>query len=171
MIGRKKNPPNTKTPPRKFQFWLRSGVFCVEVVVCKSFLKLTVGISALLLHSWALSWNPFASAEEFAEVTFTPAELAQIQVQAGWAKGDDQTLIFELVNGLKGPIQCGAANVDLNDGKSVGKQFVPKFAIPGNATRNASMNVVKGSLKAYALSCSCFKKKGSDICVNPLKSS
>jgi len=29
--------------------------------------------------------------------------------------------------------------------------------------------VVKGTMKAYALTCSCFKKKGFDVCVNPLK--
>jgi hypothetical protein len=73
-------------------------------------------------------------------------------------------------NGLKGPIQCGVANVVLKDGKTVSKVFVPKFAIPGNASRNASMPVQKGSMKSYALSCSCFKKKGADECVNPLKS-
>lgn len=116
----------------------------------------------------ALAWSPFGS-EDVTEVALSKSELQKIKVNAGWAKGDDQTLIFELVNGLKGPIQCGAANVDLNDGKSVGKQFVPKFAIPGNATRNASMNVVKGTMKAYALTCSCFKRKGSDECINPLK--
>ena len=44
----------------------------------------------------------------------------------------------------------------------------PKFAIPGQATRNASMPVVKGTMKAYSLTCSCFKKKGEDACVNPL---
>lgn len=120
----------------------------------------------LPLVVWA--WNPFGS-DDVSEVALSKSELQKIKVNAGWAKGDEQTLIFEVSNGLKGPIQCSAANVDLNDGKSVGKQFVPKFAIPGNATRNASMNVVKGTMKAYALTCTCFKRKGSDECVNPLK--
>jgi len=123
-------------------------------------------ISLLPVHAKALN---FFLGDDQLEVPLTKVELQKIKVNAGWAKGDDQTLIFEVVNGLKGPIQCGAANVDLNDGKSVGKQFVPKFAIPGNATRNASMNVVKGTMKAYALTCTCFKRKGSDECVNPLK--
>ena len=129
-------------------------------------------VMTIFLSMWiplsALAWNPFGS-DDFSEVPLSKSELQKIKVNAGWAKGDDQTLIFELVNGLKGPIQCGAANVDLNDGKSVGKQFMPKFAIPGNATRNASMSVVKGTMKAYALTCSCFKRKDSDECVNPLK--
>ena len=123
-------------------------------------------ISLLPVHAKALN---FFGGDDLLEVPLTKVELQKIKVNAGWAKGDDQTLIFELVNGLKGPIQCGAANVDLNDGKSVGKQFVPKFAIPGNSTRNASMNVVMGTMKAYALTCSCFKRKGSDECINPLK--
>ncbi len=123
----------------------------------------------LFVSANALAWNPFAS-DDFSEVALSKAELQKVQVNAGWAKGDDQTLIFEVNNGLKGPMQCGAANVDLNDGKSVGKVFMPKFAIPGHATRNASMSVVKGTMKAYALTCSCFKKKGAGDCVNPLKS-
>jgi len=110
----------------------------------------------------------FFGKDDAIEVPLTKPELQKINVNAGWAKGEDQTLIFELHNGLKGPIQCGAANVELNDGKKVGKVFVPKFAIPGNATRNASMSVVKGAMKSYALTCSCFKLKGSDECVNPL---
>jgi hypothetical protein len=129
-------------------------------------------VMTIFLSLWmpfsAMAWNPFAN-EDFSEVPLSKAELQRIKVNAGWAKGDDQTLIFELANALKGPIQCAAANVDLNDGKSVGKQFVPKFAIPGKAVRNASMNVVKGTMKSYALTCSCFKRKGSDECVNPLK--
>ena len=96
-------------------------------------------------------------------------ELQKVKVNAGWAKGDDQTLIFEVSNLLNGPIQCGAANVELTNGKSLSKVFVPKFAIPSQATRNASMSVVKGTMKSYALTCSCYKKKGSEVCVNPLK--
>ena len=125
-------------------------------------------IFSLLLSTYTMAWNPFGS-DDVSEVPLSKLELQKVKVNAGWAKGDEQTLIFEVSNGLKGPIQCGAANVDLNDGKSVGKVFMPKFAIPGNAMRNASMPVVKGTMKAYALTCSCFKKKGSDECVNPFK--
>ena len=136
----------------------------------KSLFKLTVGLSALLLHSWALSWNPFASAEEFEEVTFTPAELAQIKVQAGWAKGDDHALLFEVHNGLKGPIQCASAQVDLQDGKHISKGFTPKLFVPAQSTRNASIpQVHKGSMKSYAMSCTCLKKQGKGECLNPLR--
>lgn len=125
---------------------------------------------ALCLPVGVWAWNPFGG-DDLVEVSLSKAELQKVTVKAGWAKGDDLNLIFEVSNGLKESIQCGSANAELLDGRLASKQFVPKFAIPANATRNASMNVVKGTLKAYALSCSCFKKKGSDICVNPLKSS
>ena len=116
----------------------------------------------------ANAWNPFSN-EEYMDVALSKVELQKVKANAGWAKGEDQTLIFEVSNGLQGPIQCGAANVELIGGKSLAKVFVPKFAIPSQATRNASMPVIKGTMKSYALTCSCFKKKGSDACVNPLK--
>ena len=123
---------------------------------------------ALFISTNASAWNPFTN-EEFIDVALSKAELQKVKINAGWAKGEDQTLIFEVSNGLNGPIQCGAANVELKDGQSLSKVFVPKFAISSQATRNASMPVVKGTMKSYALTCSCFKKKGSDVCVNPLK--
>ena len=122
----------------------------------------------LLISVQALAWNPFAT-EEVLEVPLTKTELQKIKVNAGWAKGEDQPLIFEVTNGLKGPIQCSAANVELNDGKTVGKVFVPKFTIPGNATRNASMLVLRGSMRTYSLTCSCFKNQGQGECVSPVK--
>ena len=121
-----------------------------------------------LIATSAIAWNPFVK-DEHSEVPLSKSELQNVKVNAGWAKGDDQTLIFEVNNGLKGPIQCAAANAELTDGKSLAKVFVPKFAIPSQATRNASMSVVKGTMKSYALTCSCYKKKGSEVCVNPLK--
>jgi hypothetical protein len=122
----------------------------------------------LLISVQALAWNPFAT-DEVLEVPLTKTELQKIKVNAGWAKGEDQPLIFEVTNGLKGPILCSAANVELNDGKTVGKVFVPKFSIPGNAMRTASMLVVRGSMRAYSLTCSCFKKQGQSDCVSPVK--
>ena len=123
---------------------------------------------ALFISTNASAWNPFTN-EEFIDVALSKAELQKVKINAGWAKGEDQTLIFEVSNGPNAPIQCGAANVELKDGQSLSKVFVPKFAISSQATRNASMPVVKGTMKAYALTCSCFKKKGADACVNPLK--
>jgi len=121
-----------------------------------------------LISTNASAWNPFSN-DEYMDVALSKVELQKVKFNAGWAKGEDQTLIFEVSNLLQGPVQCGAANVELIDGKSLSKVFVPKFAIPSQATRNASMPVVKGTMKSYVLTCSCFKKKGSDVCVNPLK--
>jgi hypothetical protein len=121
-----------------------------------------------LISTSASAWNPFSN-DEYMDVALSKVELQKVKFNAGWAKGEDQTLIFEVSNLLQGPVQCGAANVELIDGKSLSKVFVPKFAIPSQATRNASMPVVKGTMKSYVLTCSCFKKKGSDVCVNALK--
>jgi len=138
--------------------------------VRKTCLKISGVFTALLLPALALAWNPFASADEFQEVSFSAAELAQIQVQAGWAKGEDHTLLFEVHNGLKGPIQCASAQVDLQDGKNVSKGFTPKLFVPAQSTRNASIpQVLKGTMKSYAMSCSCFKKQGKGDCLNPLR--
>jgi hypothetical protein len=113
-----------------------------------------------------LAWNPLSS-RDLVDVPLSKLELQKVKVNAGWAKDDTQILIFELNNGLKGPIQCGAATAELNNGQTLSKVFVPKFAIPGNATRNASMPVVKGTMKSYALTCSCFKVKGEGDCIKP----
>jgi len=142
-------------------------------VLFKNFIPFQLKLGVLFVIGLALSlnvqaWSPFAS-ETVSEVALSKSELQKIKVNAGWAKGEDQPLIFEVTNGLKGPIQCSAANVELNDGKTVGKVFVPKFTIPGNATRNASMLVLRGSMRTYSLSCSCFKTKGQGECVSPVK--
>jgi hypothetical protein len=142
-------------------------------VLFKNFIPLKLELGFLFVIGLALSlsvqaWSPFAS-ETVSEVALSKSELQKIKVNAGWAKGEDQPLIFEVTNGLKGPIQCSAANVELNDGKTVGKVFVPKFTIPGNATRNASMLVLRGSVRTYSLTCSCFKNQGQGECVSPVK--
>ena len=139
----------------------------------KNFIPFQFELGFLFVMSLALSfnvqaWNPFAS-ETVSEVALSKSEFQKVKVNAGWAKGEDQPLIFEVTNGLKGPIQCSAANVELNDGKTLGKVFVPKFAIPGNATRNASMLVLRGTMRTYSLSCSCFKNQGQGDCVSPVK--
>ena len=139
----------------------------------KNFIPFQLELGFLFVIGLALSlnvqaWSPFAS-ETVSEVALSKSELQKIKVNAGWAKGEDQPLIFEVTNGLKGPIQCSAANVELNDGKTVGKVFVPKFTILGNATRNASMLVLRGSMRTYSLTCSCFKNQGQGECVSPVK--
>jgi hypothetical protein len=142
-------------------------------VFFKKFIPFQLELGFLFVIGVALSfnvqaWSPFAS-ETVSEVALSKSELQKIKVNAGWAKGEDQPLIFEVTNGLKGPIQCSAANVELNDGKTLGKVFVPKFTIPGNAIRNASMLVLRGTMRTYSLTCSCFKNQGQGDCVSPVK--
>ena len=126
-------------------------------------------LSALLTGpAWA--WNPFSESNGLQEVVLTSGGMARLQVHAGWAKGDDQTLLFEVNNALKGPIQCSGVQVDLKDGKSLSKSLMPKLFVPPNNTRHASLpHVQKGTMKAYAIQCSCFKNAGRGECINPLR--
>ena len=130
-------------------------------------------LAALLLAPVsALAWNPFADAPSQEEVRLSPSDLSKVRVQAGWAKGDDHTLLFEVSNGLKGPIQCAGVQVDLQDGKSLGKSLMPKLFVPPASTRNASLpGVQKGTMKAYGIQCTCFKVAGKGECINPLRKS
>jgi hypothetical protein len=123
---------------------------------------------AFLISANASAWNPFSN-EALLDVALSKVELQKVKTNAGWAKDDEQTLIFEVSNGLSGPIQCGVANAELTNGKTVSKVFVPKFAIPGQATRNDSLSVFKGTMQSNAQSCFCYKKKSSDVCLSPLK--
>jgi len=128
------------------------------------------GAGLLLCHVLALAWNPFTSQDEFEEVQFSVAEKALVKVNAGWAKGEDRKLLFEVQNGLNGPIQCAKAQVDLQDGKGLTKNFTPKFFVPAQSLRVASWpGIQKGSMKSYEMSCSCFKKQGKGECVNPAR--
>ena len=142
------------------------------------FVRHGVGVSLALSLSMGLvgtawAWNPFASsAPESEEVNLSAQELSQMQVNAGWAKGDDHTMLFEVRNGLDGPIQCANAQVSLKDGKTMAKTFMPKLFVPPGTTRNASLpHVEKGTMKSYAMSCTCFKRGGKGSCINPLRKS
>ena len=124
---------------------------------------------AFLISASTSAWNPFFSNEALLDLVLSKVELQRVKINAGGAKDDEQTLIFEINNGLNGPIQCGAAIAELSNGKTVSKVFVPKFAIPGQATRNASLSVFKGTMQSNAQSFFCYKKKSSDVCLSPLK--
>lgn len=122
--------------------------------------------------SQAWAWSPFSEASDLQETRLNSSDLKRVQVNAGWAKDDDHTLIFEVRNALKGPIQCSGVQVDLTDGKSLSKSLMPKLFVPPNSTRNASLpSVKKGSMKSYAVVCTCFKASANGECLNPLKKS
>ena len=55
---------------------------------------------ALFISTSASAWNPFSN-EELIDVALSKVELQKVKFNAGWAKGEDQTLIFEVSNGLQ----------------------------------------------------------------------
>jgi hypothetical protein len=117
----------------------------------------------------ALAWNPFSSHNDNEEIPLSSEELKKVQENAGWTKDDDKTLIFEVHNDLKAPIACSGAQVELNEGKHMSKAFTPKLFVPAGNSRLASFaGIAKGTMKSYAVICSCFKKQGKGECINPL---
>ena len=151
--------------------WVLSEVFRgVLRGALRGFWGVALGFALAVLPAQA--WSPFASNKEGPlEVTLSAAERAKLAVNAGWAKGDTHTLLFEIRNGLDGPVQCNSAQVELMDGKKVGKVFLPKVFVPAAAARNASIpGIEKGQMRQYAVDCTCFKVEGRGRCVNPLRS-
>jgi hypothetical protein len=133
----------------------------------KHFATMFLGLG-LYLNS--LAWNPFAKSDEYEEVDLSSTELSSMQFNAGWSKDDEHTLLFEIRNSLKAPVQCSGAKVELKDSSHVNKGFMPKIFIPPNVSRFASMpGVQKGTMKTYVVACSCFKRSGKGECLNPLK--
>lgn len=127
-------------------------------------------LTVLLPLPSVYAWNPFSSNNEFEDVKLSPDELKLVNINAGWSKDNDKTLLFEVHNQLKGPIQCAGAQVELTDGSHVSKGFMPKLFVPPNNSRFASFpGVVKGSMKSYNVACSCYKKLGKGDCQNPLQ--
>lgn len=117
----------------------------------------------------ARAWDLFAE-ETYQEVPLNAAELGHVTIHAGWARDNDHVLLFEIDNQLKGAIQCANAQVELQDGKRMGKAFMPKLFVAPGSVHNASFpGIVKGSLKRYTLECSCLKKEGRGECATPLK--
>ena len=97
-------------------------------------------------------------------------EYQRLQIKAGWPDDQPTKLIFEIGNRMEAPIQCVGATVELKEGRSLNKTFSPKVFVPGKSQRNGSVqDVVKGSMKDYAVLCTCFRQQGQGACVNPLK--
>ena len=126
--------------------------------------------SAYLFVTASWAWSPFSDQPDLQETRLSAQDLTRIQINAGWAKGDDRTLLFEVQNSLKGPSQCSGVQVDLKDGKSLSKNLMPKLFVPPSNARQASLpGVQKGTMKAYAVNCTCFKSSPNGDCVNPLR--
>ena len=65
------------------------------------------------------------------------------------------------------PLELQKIKVAAGWAKGEDRPFIPKFSIPANASRSASMSVIKGSMKSYSLNCYCYKKADQNICVSP----
>ena len=91
-------------------------------------------------------------------------------MRAGWAADSDNNLLIEVYNRLPGPLACHGALVTLQSGGTIQRAFTPYLYIPPAATRQAGVNgVKKGLMKGYTLTCSCWKKEGEAVCVDPGK--
>lgn len=129
-----------------------------------------LALLCLVLALPASAWPSFAEEETYEDVRLSATDLAHVTLQAGWTRDNDRLLLLEVGNGLKAPILCVGAQVELKDGKRIGKAFIPKLFVPPASTRNASVpEVRKGTMKSYAIECTCLKKQGRGECVNPLR--
>lgn len=117
----------------------------------------------------ALAWSLLGSSD-VVEKPLLKEEYQRLQIKAGWPDDQPTKLIFEIGNRMEAPIQCVGATVELKEGRSLNKTFSPKVFVPGKSQRNGSVqDVVKGSMKDYAVLCTCFRQQGQGACVNPLK--
>jgi hypothetical protein len=91
-------------------------------------------------------------------VMLTAAEYKQLKINAGWALGDAQTMVFEVRNPLPGAVFCPVVQlVDKND-KTSTKELRPKLYLPTDSQRKASVSSAeKDKIKSYVLVCSCNK--------------
>lgn len=123
------------------------------------------GLTAL--HTAAAAWSLFEQ-PIFSESPLSPSERAQLDIQAGWARGQEQTLLVEVRNRLSFPVQCSGVEVEFLNGQRERKTLTPKLFVPAASSRNASVpGVPKGTMRAFALACNCFKKQGQGTCVHP----
>lgn len=100
-------------------------------------------------------------------VMLTAAEYKQLKINAGWALGDGQTMVFEVRNPLPGAVFCPAIQlIDKND-KTSTKELRPKLYLPTEGMRKASVSPAeKDKIKSYVLVCTCNKPlQGPAICM------
>lgn len=133
-----------------------------------------VGWAFCALGCWVVTpiwaWNPFETGPRFKEPELTSAEWRQVDLNAGWARDSDTTLLIEIHNKLPGPLACHGAVVNLQNGTEVKKAFSPYLYVPVGASRQAGVNgVKKGQMKGFALSCNCWKRDADVRCSDPKK--
>ncbi len=113
-----------------------------------------IGLTCQVL---AMGWF-FEPTTPVESVMLTAAEYKQLKINAGWALGDAQTMVFEVRNPLPGAVFCPAVQlVDKND-KTSTKELRPKLYLPADSQRKASVSSAeKDKIKSYVLVCSCNK--------------
>ena len=122
-------------------------------------------VGALSSQAQAMAWF-FEPSTPVESVLLTPAEYKQLKINAGWALGDAQTMVFEVRNPLPGAVFCPVVQlVDKND-KTSTKELRPKLYLPTEGLRKASVSPVeKDKIKSYVLVCTCNKAlQGPAIC-------
>lgn len=131
---------------------------------------LNLGLTVLMCsNQHTLDWGLFEKKSDLTETELSSAEMAQVEIMAGWAPEANETLIFSVKNKLVGPISCSGANVRLKNGKTVKRGLLPKlYVLPSNSKQFTVSGVTKETLQDYSVTCSCSKKSDSKVCVNPL---
>jgi len=123
-------------------------------------------VGALSSQALAMAWF-FEPTTPVESVMLTAAEYKQLKIQAGWAQGDANTMMFEVKNPLPGAVFCPAVQfVDKAD-KTSTKALRPKLYLPTEATRKASVSPAeKDKIKSYVLVCTCNKPlQGPALCM------
>jgi hypothetical protein len=122
-------------------------------------------VGALSSQAQAMAWF-FEPSTPVESVMLTASEYKQMKIQAGWAQGDANTMMFEVKNPLPGAVFCPAVQfVDKTD-KTSTKELRPKLYLPTDGQRKASVSPAeKDKIKSYVLVCSCNKPlQGPAIC-------
>ena len=127
-------------------------------------------IVMLTMGGNALAMGFFSSEPQLRQTELSPAELAQLKIQSGWANDDPQLMLFEVGNKLSGPIFCVGASFEFKDGKKRNQAFEPKLYIPANNSRRVSVRGIdKQALKTFGFSCLCMKASPQGPCENAFK--
>ena len=131
---------------------------------------ISLGLTTLVcLNQHTLAWGLFDKKSDLTDTELSSAEMAQIEIMAGWAPEANETLIFSVKNKLVGPISCSGATVRLKNGKAVQRGLLPKlYVMPSTSKQFTVSGVTKETLQDYSVTCSCSKRSDSKVCVNPL---
>ena len=116
----------------------------------------------------AMGW--FSNDPKLVQTELSPAEMKQLNIRSGWAQDDPQRMLFEIGNGLSGPVFCVAASFEMKDGKQKVQAFDPKLYIPSQTVRHTSVRgIEKKEVKQFGFTCLCMKASPQGPCENAFK--